>query len=321
MEKSSQKGILFALIVLIGNGIHPILNSWRPTELDSLGFTFLFSIFELLCAVFYNIYINHKKPENENESLMWLFQKQDADVLIESKYTKKQIWIRLIIIGILFSFSTVMYVQGLTLAGPIMGSIALKVGPIYALFLGYFFLEEKINLKIIAVVLFVFLVIVYVGTEGTFKTGVFSLGFAMLLITSLMWTIGHTMSKQFFRQNLLTPNQMIILRLSFVVIIIFLTILFVNGPIYIISLISNVDFVLFSLVFGAVYYLMIFSWYSSIRKIDLSFASALVNPSPIIATFLAIWINGDKIQSFHIIGLTGIMIGLYILIYLRKSNK
>ena len=47
---SSSRGLIFALIVLIGNGFHPIINNLRPEDFSSTIFVLQMSIWEFICA-------------------------------------------------------------------------------------------------------------------------------------------------------------------------------------------------------------------------------------------------------------------------------
>ena len=60
------KGLIFGLIVLIGNGIHPIINNTRPASFDSLNFLFQMSLWEVICAIPLGIVEWRKMKHNPN---------------------------------------------------------------------------------------------------------------------------------------------------------------------------------------------------------------------------------------------------------------
>ena len=71
---------------------------------------------------------------------------------------------------------------------------------------------------------------------------------------------------------------------------------------------------------GGTYLLMHISWYNSITLIDLSYASALVTPSPVITAFLSFIILNESVESYHFIGMVIMFIGLYLMIYFKAKT-
>jgi len=310
---SSSRGLIFALIVLIGNGLHPIINNLRPGEFSSTIFVLQMSIWEFLCALIVLIIQKRNKKVN-SESVNSKKSRQKC-------FSKKNIIFRMLIVGFLFSIATYGYVEGLKEAGSISGSIALKISPIYAIIIGFLFLGEKLNIKPILITLFMLLGIYYLGTNGTFLLDQFSIGFAILLVVPLLWTIAHALTKPLLENKILIPNQVIFIRTG----IISLSFLIINLFIYdwnelLLSFI-NPSFLLFSFLMGFTYFFMHFSWYSSIIIIDLSYASALVTPSPAITTLIAFLLKMEDFHTYQLIGMIWAFIGLYGLIIINKNPE
>lgn len=307
----STRGLVYALIVLIGNGIHPIINNMRPEELNSTIFVLQMSIWEFLCALIALLIQTHKKKKNQST----------FKVEFQKCYSKKHIFFRMLSIGLIFSVATYGYVDGLTKAGSISGSIALKISPIYAIIIGFLFLGEKINSKQILITFIMLLGIYYLGTRGTFKIDDFSIGFAILLVVPLLWTIAHALTKPLLENGILNPNQVIFIRTGVISISFFIVNLIILGWSGLISSFINPKFLFFSFLMGCIYFLMHFSWYSSITIIDLSYASALVTPSPAITTLIAILLKQEKLNLYQVIGMIWVFAGLYGLILISKTEK
>jgi drug/metabolite transporter (DMT)-like permease len=311
---NSSRGLIFALIVLIGNGIHPIINNLRPEEFSSTIFVLQMSIWEFLCSFIVFLIQKIKKRKNLKSVV------ETRSVSGQICYSKKHLFFRMLIIGLIFAIATYGYVEGLKLAGSISGSIALKISPIYAIIIGFLFLREKINFKQILITFFMLFGIYYLGTNGTFLIDQFSIGFAILLVVPLLWIIAHALTKQLLENKILVPNQVIFIRtgiisLSFLII----NLIVIGGNELLLSFI-NPSFLLFSFLMGFTYFFMHFSWYSSITSIDLSYASALVTPSPAITTLLVFLLKMEEFHYYQLIGMIWAFVGLYALILINKKS-
>lgn len=304
------RGIFYALVVLIGNGVHPIINTSRPDDLSALQFVFLMSLME--CCMSIPFFIKDMKRRNLNPLT--------SDLIRSQKTTTPKIISRLVLVGLIFSLATFLYIEGLTLAGGVSGSIALKTSPIYAMIVGILFLHEDFDIKQILLTLLMLAGLFYLGTEGQFQLDIFSLGFGMCLITPLFWTIGHAITKPLLVKKLVTPSQVIFIRSGVITLTIFFINIFVQGFQATLYSFTQINHLFFAFLMGGTYFLMHLSWYNSISLIDLSYASALVTPSPVITALLSFLILDDSIENYHIIGMIIMIIGLYLMIFF-KSKK
>ncbi|WP_371803377.1 DMT family transporter [Candidatus Lokiarchaeum ossiferum] len=306
-------GIIFALVVLVGNGVHPIINSSRPEDLSALQFVFLMSLIECCLSLPFFIKDMKKRKLTPITSDLTSFQKLPIKNVIS----------RLVLVGLIFSLATYLYIEGLTLAGGVSGSIALKTSPIYAMIVGFFFLHEKFDIKQIFLTFLMLVGLFYLGTEGKFELDAFSLGFGMCLITPLFWTIGHAITKPLLVNKRAPPSQVIFIRSGVITLTIFCVNVFNDGLQIILHSFTQINHLFFAFLMGGTYFLMHLSWYNSISLIDLSYASALVTPSPVITALLSFIILGEPIKGYHIIGMAIMLIGLYLMIYIKakKRNK
>jgi len=300
---NSSRGLIFALIVLIGNGIHPIINNLRPEEFSSTIFVMQMSIMEFICSFIVLIIQNIKKKKNLKSTEAKIVSGQIC-------LSKKHLFFRMLIIGLIFAIATYGYVEGLKLAGSISGSIALKISPIYAIIIGFLFLGEKINLKQILITFFMLFGIYYLGTNGTFQMDQFSIGFAILLFVPFLWTIAHALTKQLLENKIFDPNQVIFIRTGIISISFLIINLIVIGWNELLLSFINPNFLFFSFLMGFTYFFMHYSWYSSITSIDLSYASALVTPSPAITTLFVFLLKMEDFHYYQLIGMIWAFVGL-----------
>ncbi len=307
--KIQIKGLFFAIIVLIGNGIHPIINNSRPLLLDPLNFVLQMSIFEFILAI----------PTCVLE-IRGLKANKQMITIPQDKKPRMVYFIRLFLIGAIFTAANYFYVVGLQLAGSVSGSIALKVSPLYLLLIGALFLNEKFDWKQLLIICWMLIGLFYLATQGTWQIEVFSIGFGILLITPLLWSIGHAITKVLIRNNQIFPSFVILVRTGIITILIFTITIITNGWNYIQDSFLNPEFQWFSFLMGITYFFMHFGWYTAIGYLDLSFASALVTPSPILTLLFALIFTDESVHPYQIIGMIGIFIGLYLLI-LNKNKQ
>ncbi|MHA1777083.1 MAG: DMT family transporter [Promethearchaeota archaeon] len=309
-NSSSLKGIIYASIVLIGNGIHPIINNSRPENLDPFIFVLMVTIWEFLIVIPFVII------EKKKEGAAGLFKYSN-----QSNPNKKIFLIKLIIIGTLFTVAGYFYIEGMKQAGSIPSSIALKSSPLYALIIGGLFTHEKISLKQILITIIMLTGLYYLGTKGTWEIGQFSVWFGILLLVPLLWIISHSITKPLLENRLVTPLKIIQIRTGIMISIYLIISFIIFSPVTIISAISDSSMIIFSFFMGITYFFMHFSWYNSIKNISISYASALVTPSPIITAVLASLLLGESFEQYHLIGLIISLVCLYGLIITNKSNN
>lgn len=312
---TSIRGVILALVVLIGNGIHPIINNIRPESLDALNFVFQMSLWEMVFAIIFlavKFFINKPKPMQLSNSI-------PTEMHHQRTFRKRNLF-RLVIIGLLFSGATYLYISGLSEAGAIVGSIALKVSPIYAMLLGVLFLGEKVSWKQIGLTVCMLFGLYYLGTAGTFVFGSFSLGFAKLLIVPLFWAIGHALTKPLLENNSISPLQVILVRSSIVSLVIGGLTAILYDFSFLLDALQRPENLGFSFLMGGTYFFMHISWYNSITYIDLGYASALVTPSPALTTILAVSLGLEFFHRYDLIGMVVMFLGLFGLIWMKNKE-
>jgi drug/metabolite transporter (DMT)-like permease len=305
----SKLGILFAMVVLFGNGIHPIINNSRPIELNAMDFAWLMGLFEFLCVLPFFISEKIKKPA--------------ADAKLDQKTAelRRNAWKLYLTIGLFFSIAQGLYTEGLTIAGSINGSIATKTAPIFALFIGAIILGEKITKTQLGLTAIMLLGLYYQSTKGTFLMDQINIGFLMLCATAFLWNFSHALSKPFLQSGAISTSEIIFYRTSIVLISLLTFSIIQTGFEHVFSIIKNPVFIFYGVLMGGTYFFMHFCWYKSISTINLSLASALVIPSPVITTVIAILIGQDVLHGYQIIGMIIMVGGLYALLFNKMKTN
>lgn len=310
--KTPRDGIWLALIVLLGNGIYPVISNERPASLDGFFFSLMTVLWEFMCVFpFYLIEVTIRKRKLKKVSNL----KENSP-----NFSKINISIRMLVVGILFAVAMVGMIYGLELAGSVAGSIALKTAPLFAMLIGAILLKEKIRPWALIFTVFMLGGLYYMATIGSWNPISFSWGVGICLLIPLLWGIGHALTKPLLQYSVLTPNEVILIRTGICTILIGIPYLLINGfdafsqwksPIHLI----------FMLAMGGVYGITHLGWYLSIKKLDLGFASAMVVPSPVVTVLIAVLFLQTPLYSYQIIGLITSMIGLYGLIYSNQKTK
>lgn len=213
--------------------------------------------------------------------------------------------------GLIFAASTFLYVICFEKAGTVNTAIALQAYPIISLMIEVIYLKRKPELKDIAFTLLLVLGLYYLSTRGTFLIENISIWLAITLTVPLLWSIAHITIREQLTDVPITANQITSIRVFVAVITLGFVISIVDSPQSIVSAFMNPLFQAFALMMGVAYYLELVAWFSAIRHIDVSLASAVTTPSPILTTIFAVILLQEELQGFQVIALVVILISLY----------
>ena len=300
-------GIIFAAFVLVGNALQPIINNARPPELDGLIFTFMAVFFE--CISIAPVYILEQKITGCNIAYP-----------ASSKATWREHWIKFILIGSIFAFATYFVIIGYSSFDSTSGGVIVKTQPISMLFIGYFFLNEKITKQQILFTFVMLAAVFHIATKGTWQIAEITPGIIFLIIAPVMWNIGHTLAKKVLADGTITTPQLIFIRTGVSSIILAILYFSITGGTTIWQ-IFDMRYFPFMLFMGVNYTMLHYFWYKSITKIDLAFGTALIIPSPAITAIFGTIFLGEIFQFYHAIGIAGTIIGLYGLLYAKYARK
>jgi drug/metabolite transporter (DMT)-like permease len=301
----SWKGFLFALLVLIGNGLQPIINNSRPADLDSALFAWITIIIECIGSV--PIVLLEKKqryrtPDYQSLSKIW-----------------SQYWKKLIIVGLIFAIATYLVIYGYSSTDSISGAVAVKTQPISMLFIGALVLQEKITGWQLFFTGIMLTSIYYMTTKGTWDPGQFSTGFIALLIAPILWNIGHSLVKPFLQTKKMTTPQLIFFRTLISTIILGTTYLIITGSQFLWQ-IFQWEYFLSMFLMGVNYLILHYFWYRTITEIKLTVATAIIIPAPVITTISAYFITHEYLQYYHLIGMVGSISALYGLMWAENHK-
>ncbi|UCD00407.1 MAG: DMT family transporter [Promethearchaeota archaeon] len=295
-------GVLLSFISLFFLGILPIISNSRPSALNALNYSFYLSLWELICSLpllFYEI----SKPNQG------IFQKS-----IKSKIRKKT-FIVMGITGIIFSFSTFFYVFAFETAGTVSAAIAIQTYPLFSILMEFILFKKKKQAGELIFTFIMILGIYYLGTEGSWLISGFSSWFALALIVPFLWSIAHVNIKHTLDTSPITPNQVTFFRVLISSILLFGFSSFVNGINNVLDGLMNLEFQIFGFLMGIVYYLELVNWFYAVKHVDVSVASAITTPTPVITMILAIFILKESIEFYQIIAMVIVFISLYGLLW------
>ncbi len=314
MEK---KGYIFGIICGFLIGLQPIIILARPVVLDP--YIFAATSFLIVSIVFLPLMIMERKKLKANYENGLLTQDESESLLHGWKKNKKF----LIYLGVLFGLGRIFYFIGFEFAGAIIGSLSTKSRIVVALFLGYLFLNEKISKKQIVFSIFLFFGLFLAVTELNVDVSEFNaetiLGVIILVIVCGLWTLAHTQTKPIIDNKEATPVSIVFIRSIIGTIVLFSTyILFFPFQV---NLFYDPVNIFYFIAIGVVQGLGLFCWYKTISYMEISKATILVAPTPIITALFAYFILGDAFTIFHLIGTIIVISSIIMIVRERQSDE
>ncbi len=316
VDVSTKKGLLFGGLGVFIVGFQPIVANARPQSLDAFIFAAMTCLVEAI--VFFPLMIMEikKKNSNTNDSNRTVFQSTVW------QNWKKNIWL-LIIIGIIFGLNQLLFFIGYDLAGAINGSLTQKTSVFFGLIFGVLILKERITKVqiIFSIILFfgLFLAIAQVSFTTSFNINIV-MGVLILLFITILWMLGHTLTKSMFDRNEMTPTQMVFIRniLSGILLIVTYFLIF---PVDKLSLFTNPANIFFFIAMGVVYGSGLFCWYKTLSYLDVSKATIIISPTPIVTSLFASFILGEVFTVFHLIGTLLVITSIIMIVRQKEIPK
>ena len=301
--------LLFAFVAIISEGIQPNISNARPPDLDPLFFSWMTVLWELILIVPFYI-LEQRKRRQGRQALP-----RNSGISRPRHY-----WKRLIFIGVAFSASVYLMVIGYAMARSITGIIIVKTSPFFAMLFGAFYLRERITLPQIGFTVVLLVGVYILATKGTFQIGEFSLAVGILLIVPFLWNLAHALTKPLLEQHIMTTPETIMSRMIFCSVILGLVCLITRGtqdfwqwgsPTHVWSMFFM----------GAVYACLHYTWYKLITTVNLSIATAIMIPTPVVTMVVSFLTASDILQWYHIVSLLTSFVGLYGIIILQTHNQ
>lgn len=322
-QKSLIKGVAYAALSLLFVSFQPIIANARPEELDAFLFAAATCIVEAL--VFFPMLIIETKILKKRMKNKQIGKKADKkNILLDKKFLHpfeklKDHKLFLIYIGLNFGIAQVLFFIAYRLAGAINGSLAQQTTIIFGLLFGFLILKEKPNLIQIIFSFILLFGLIFAVTKGKFNIIELNFGVILMVFVTAMWMIAHSLSRDVFSQDKITPIQLAFIRnvISGLFLIIFYILFF---PITNLALILKPINLLFMVLMGVDYALDIFLWYNSLKYIEVSKATVLVSPMPIITAFFAFVILGEIFTIYHFIGAFIIIMSIIVIVSQKSKT-
>ena len=227
----------------------------------------------------------------------------------------------ILITGALFGISTFTYVLSMEKAGAVSAAIAIQAYPLFAILWESLFLNRK---KSRGELFFTFLLIIglyYLGTNGTWKMEGLSLWFIFALSVPFIWSVAHIIIKEVLDKTPITPAQVTFFRVLISATFILIASASVNGTSQILDAIRNPVFQMYAGIMGFVYYLELINWFYAVKHIDVSVASSITTPWPIITAVLAILFFNESITDYQVITMIIVFVSLYGILLSGKRKQ
>jgi len=316
LDDSTKKGLLFGGLGVFIVGLQPIVANTRPQSLDAFIFAAMTCLIEAIMFFPLMVFEIKKKNLNTNDpsrvtSQSTVFQNWKKNILL------------IILIGIIFGINQLFFFIGYNLAGAINGSLTQKTSVFFGLIFGVLILKERITKVQIIFSVILFLGLFLAIAQGSLSTSYnfdIVIGVIILLSITILWMFGHTLTKSMFDRNEMTPTQMVFLR-NFISGIFLISIYFIIFPVDSLSPFNNPVNIFFFIAMGVVYGSGLFCWYKTLSYLDVSKATIIISPTPIVTSIFASFILGELFTVFHLIGTFLVILSIIIIVKQKEFPK
>ncbi|MFO8019810.1 MAG: DMT family transporter [Promethearchaeia archaeon] len=202
---------------------------------------------------------------------------------------------------------------------PINGSLAQQTTILFGVLFGFLILKERPT-KIQVLFSFILLTgLIFAVTKGQFDLIELNFGVILMLFVTGLWMFAHSLSRNVFSQNKITPIQLAFIRnmvSGFFLILLYL----IFFPMTNFGLILKPINLIFIILMGIGYGLDVLFWYLSLKYIEVGKATVIVSPMPILTALLAFTILGEQFTIYHLIGGLVIIISIIIIVTQKQKN-
>jgi drug/metabolite transporter (DMT)-like permease len=309
-NENLKKGILFGIFANCFIGLQPIVANARPEFIDPFIYAALTVLFE---SIVLSPVMILKRRKIRKQYKIGLISQEDFHSLL---YGFKDNKLLLLFIGAVFGGGQILFFIGYGLAGSINGALAQKSTIFFSLLFGFLLLKETITKLQIVFSAALFFGLILAVTEGSFNLLEINLGVLILILLTCLWMLAHTLTKPIFQRKEAVPSQMVVIRNAIGAVILFV-IFFLFFPIRTIEMLSNPVIILWGFLMGATYGIGLFFWYQTLSHLDVSKASILVSPTPIVtAIFATIFLN----EIFTIADFLGTLIVIISIVVIMREK-
>ena len=282
-------GTLFAILAGIISGVAIPLNKIFIVKMDTLVFTAIRSIIIGLIFLFLSL---KNKPNIR---------------------TFKRNWKSLLAIALVGgAFAFLLFFSGLKLTTSGRAAFLHKTLPLYVAILAYLFLKERITKEMIYGLTFMF-----VGTAVIYQSQILpgpmwqnpSIGDLLVVIATILWAIENIIAKKvmiYGEDNFIVSFS----RMFFGGLILFGIILLTGRLSMLLITVEQLRNIIIS---TAVLFAYVYTWYSSVKLINVSKATSFLLIAPVVSFLLGVIVLGEPFDSIQITGSIMILIGSYIM--------
>jgi drug/metabolite transporter (DMT)-like permease len=186
--------------------------------------------------------------------------------------------------------------------------------------IGVLFLKEKLTWQEAGVGLVMLVLMAYVTTRGTFQVTDIPLGVVYLLLVPVGWNVGHALIKPYIQHGMLSVVEFVFIRISFTVVILTFAGVLLGGFDEIAVLL--VPGALISIIgMGVLLGLSHTAWYSTVKRLNLSLASLIVIPSPVVTACFYYFLLHQPLFVYHYVGIFGVILCLLSLMRLQRRKS
>jgi len=286
----NKKGLILVFSTAVISGFSIFLNKYGVSVVNPYIFTFLKNIIVALIL----------------GSLIFLIK----DWKVFTSLAKKQ-WLQLVLIGLIGgSVPFLLFFKGLSLTSAAQGAFIHKTMFVYAAVLAVIFLKEKISKEFLIGALF----LLFGGLISLKALPVsFGKGDLFVLIATILWAVENSISKYVLKE---LPAKIVAWGRMFFGSLFILVYLILTSQI---GLIANLwsGQIIWVLITSILLFGYVFTWYSGLKYIPLSTATAILIFGSLITTFLS-FISGSQISFKEIISAVLVLIGVIFVIGVKS---
>jgi len=314
-NENLKKGLFFGIIAIFTIGLQPVIANSRPNIIDPYLFAAITALIEAI--IFLPPYILERRKLKNSLAVEVDENQQIKNKSLLNGWKEVNNIKLLLLVGLTFSIVPILNYIGFKIAGAINSSLIFKSEIIFALIFGFLILKEKISLLQILFCFLLFFGVIISVTQASFNLLELNIGVIILLISVVIFTLVHTLTKSSFDRNELFPTQVVFIRNIFSGILLFST-YFLFFPLENILIIIDPQNFIYFLLMGVDYGVSLFLWYKSLTYLEIGKASIILSLTPIVSAFFSFIILGDKFTIFHLIGTFIIIFSITIIVRYKR---
>jgi drug/metabolite transporter (DMT)-like permease len=293
----ARRGMTLAFVCLLLLGLMPVITNGRPAGFGALTFALALTVWQLLFSL--PLLVIEWRRGERGMFRQALPRAHRRRVLAITLFT-----------GLLFAFSTWAYVAAFEKAGSVNAAIALQAYPLCAAGLEALFFGRRKSRTELGFIALILIALYELATQGTWRMSGLTPWFALALAVPVLWSVAHVILKELLVTSSITPNQVTTSRLVVTLLFLLPLALGIEGFGEIARAAAALRFETFGLLMGLAYYLELIVWFNAVRYIDVSVASSIAVPAPVVTMLLAWLLLGEEIHCFQLVALALVGIGL-----------